>query len=315
MKTRIINFLRFLRKFHFSSLNGKFLFPALLMIAAATGYGQDKMELFKKHFEWGEYDSLLAKAPGLIAGDSSLSEAQKAELHKYLGVVHFQKGDTSSAVLSYQEALTLAPETDLDLFFVDSLTHIHFNKVKQSFLLEIKELQSRVDSTMVKDTAAAADSITAESVALADSALPYSDSAVSTADMQMPDLEPEPVQPVYSKTDFRLSTLSFAGAGLFAFLAYTKYIQAEQHYRDYKSAAEWGREDPFLREKEEVQKYDLWTVIYGSLAVMSAATGTYFTLWHRVKSPQAKKTKTVINKVEVSITPSDILTLNLKYRF
>ncbi len=85
--------------------------------------------------------------------------------------------------------------------------------------------------------------------------------------------------------------------------------------KEAEEAGAWGRKDEMNRKKAAVEKNDLWTVIYGSGALLTAAAGVYLVIWKKNKNPQPGDDKMTGNSVEVRYFGFSGIRVNYIYRF
>ncbi|MBD3345095.1 MAG: hypothetical protein GF401_08550 [Chitinivibrionales bacterium] len=111
-----------------------------------------KEEVIRKHFEWGEYDSLVVKLQPYFSSLAEIQDsAQIAEYHLYYAVAEYAKGKISESRVHFIKAYALNPEIEcekkyvneeiLDLFAatIDEYKRQITLKAKQDSLLLEKE--------------------------------------------------------------------------------------------------------------------------------------------------------------------------------
>jgi len=116
----------------------------LLLVATNTlGASLDTTKVHK-HFEWGEYDSLLLKVPSLLAESSLVSLELKATYLQYLGSAYFSGGDTLRAKECYTQAYALNPQVVVNTKFMEESASQFWGRVRAA----LDSVESvRADST------------------------------------------------------------------------------------------------------------------------------------------------------------------------
>ncbi|MBF0430146.1 MAG: hypothetical protein HQK83_02620 [Fibrobacteria bacterium] len=238
----------------------------------------------RKHFEWGEYDSLIIELPAVLLNDNLKPEPkQKANFLKYLGLANFMKGDTTKASLYYLKALNLQGDINLDSFFVD--------KKATDFFLSIKKNWSNkhLSNTEHPLSNSSTDSVQLLKMNTTTSPLPSSHNQETPehqnragTTLQKPSTFP---RQSFWNTGKVIGITTFAAAGIVGYLSYRQYRLGEENYQAVQDASALGLTDLRREKEEDLKRNDTMTLMYGGGAMLLTGLSLFFFFWNNTDAP------------------------------
>jgi hypothetical protein len=205
----------------------------------------------RRHFEWGEYDSLavIARA-ALTAPDHASDSGFISDCYKYLGVVSMSHGNISQARKEFETAYQYNPFLQLDSIYVSREIYQLFCVTNQEYV------QARRES------------------ARQDSLLKAQERTLRINEELKASLKQEQRRRLTTAASIiSLSITALCGAG-----AVYEYLQGDKAYQDFKNAANQGDELAYNRNKKIVQAHDTYTVAYGCGGIVAGIAGVSFVM-------------------------------------
>jgi tetratricopeptide (TPR) repeat protein len=227
------------------------IFFLCVFICNANAGQADISQKMRKHFEWGEYDSLFSITQAALARSAGASDSLfLADCHKYLGVVAMTRGNISEARSEFEKAYKYNPHVELDILYVS-------REIYQLFQVTFQEHQQALRQK-----------------AQSDSLLKVNDSALQTNSELRVSLKTERRRHINSLASIvSLGIMTLCGA-----VAIYEYVQADRTYRDFRNAAAQGDYLRYNQARDKVRQGDIISLAWGSGALISGATGIFFAL-------------------------------------
>jgi hypothetical protein len=211
--------------------------------------GAGGLEPLRKHFEWGEYDSLIAKCRSDSGAAADTSDSlTRSELRKYLGVAYFAKGNLGLAGEYFARSFELNPTVALDSDFVSRPLYDFFVATLDDVRKRRLELAHRDSLIVARDRQLR----NSQGVRAADSL---------RRTMRAP-----------LAAGIAAATAAVAAAALAA----DQYRRGEDAYADFLGASQRGDLAARRRDSVDVVSADRWTVVGGGAAILLCGTATFF---------------------------------------
>jgi hypothetical protein len=133
---------------HFNLMRSLRMLPAALffLCPAAWSQGQNMLDDVRRHFEWGDYDTIIAIVePMVSASADTIDSTVAAEYRKYLGVAYLAKDRVNDARGQFTIACQLNPDVKLEREFVSQAIYDVFQNALAEYRRRRQEA-ARADS-------------------------------------------------------------------------------------------------------------------------------------------------------------------------
>jgi hypothetical protein len=117
----------------------KLLLLALVLAAPAD----DDLKRARDRYEFGAWADAAGASRQLLLGHPDLTEAQRVEAYRLLGLAEYQLGDRDQARTAFVNLLSLTPDYSLDPFLVPPPIVEFFDKVKREHEPQLAPLRER----------------------------------------------------------------------------------------------------------------------------------------------------------------------------
>jgi hypothetical protein len=245
----------------------------------------------KRHFEWGEYDSLSVQVPLVLSDEKSqLTPAARAELYKYLGVAAFVQGDTAEAEPHYRRAFELNGALQLDSLFINRQVFLHFLAVKQLWQMENPIQNPKKVEVSTENNQVPPPDINADSGEKTEFKAGTAVAGSKNSPSPRPGEENSVQRDLHPKTGqsrvgrWIWSAGCIVGSGLFGFLSWNEYRKAEENQELYDEARNQRNRDLMDDINKKIYRNDILTLTYGVAALAAFSTGLTFILWKKSKN-------------------------------
>jgi hypothetical protein len=205
----------------------------------------------RRHFEWGEYDSLSATVQAALTTSTHVSDSEFiSECHTYLGVVSMSRGNISEARREFETAYQYNPSVELDSMYVSPEIYQLFRLTNQEYARTRRE-SARQDSIL---------------------------KAQERTQRINEELKASLKREQKRRLTMAVSIVSLSITALCGAEAIYEYVQADKAYQDFKNAALQGDRANYDRSKKIVQQHDAYTVAFGCGSIVTGIAGVYFAM-------------------------------------
>jgi len=118
------------------------MLPAVLLFLcpAAWSQGQNVLDDVRRHFEWGDYDTIITIVEPLVSASAdTIDSTIAAEYRKYLGVAYLAKDRVNDARGQFIHACQLNPEVKLEREFVSQAMYDVFQNTLMEYRRQRRE--------------------------------------------------------------------------------------------------------------------------------------------------------------------------------
>lgn len=212
----------------------------------------DARKQAKQWFEWGEYNQIIDSVPNYLL-DSTICRdtVVTAMFHIYLGVAFYALGKTGKARSEFLAALEVNPSATINHNYVSTeimnlfLSTLEDFKLRKREKLELELLMQKTEEEKIKRQS------------LIDSL----DNRVQTGKKR---------GLLIAAITASATTIGFAGTSVY------EYYAGEKKYRQFCDAAQRGDLQEYNKYKNEVEKYNIRTVLTASASGVCALASTLF---------------------------------------
>lgn len=244
--------------------NKQFIFCISFLGFISLNFGEELDTTgVRRHFEWGEYDSLLLKLPSILSQSPSASASLRATFWQYLGTAYFVGGDSLRAKECYTSAWEIDKDVVLDKKYLNDASVNFFNRV----FVELSA--AKQDTSEIKDTVLPERDTLAIAQTPPDTSIPIVLKTISKK-------KGPPMNPAVKKAiGWGLIAL---GLGLTHF-ALTEQEENDEIYKKYQNSARFGVDNEYFSLKEELEESNLKLLAFTAVAVISSGTGLFFAFY------------------------------------
>jgi hypothetical protein len=204
------------------------------------GFNSGDLQKIVKHFQWGEYDSILILTDPLVSsGTQTVKDPLvRSELYKYLGIAYYSKGKITSARQSLRAAYTLNRSITIDQYYVSKEIFELFTTTIAEFKNEFHTHDSLQNIEKIKAVSAIKKTRTVK---------------------------------------ITISSVLLAAAAVSVCYAVYQYRLGENAYSQFQTAANSGNGPEYFKYRGQVRNNDTHMVVSEAAAAVFTGAGLYFT--------------------------------------